>query len=298
MRFRSLKWGACLVIALFTGSTALHAEEYLFSAPPRGNAQEELDRYNPVLEFLSAKTGHTFRYQREDAWLTYQFNMLNNKYDLVFDGPHFVSWRIKERGHIPLLKLPVPHVWMVIVPNDSPAKTLDDLIAHEFCGHPTPNFGTLTFLSHYPNPVREPVLKRTLGWKHIYQAVADGKCASGVVPLANLKKFDPDGTHVKVLHQHKGYPNQAFTAGPRISRGLAEQITSLLQSAEGQAATQKLRDRYAGGKQLIPATIQEYAGISDVLADSYGYGTKFGDGYSNHLHSLADEMDGEKEDRR
>ncbi len=286
MRMRTI--GLSLLLIALT--TSVKAEDYLFSAPPRGKVADEQARYKPIAEFLTAKTGHTFRYQRESAWLTYQFNMLNNNYDLIFDGPHFVSWRIKERGHIPLLKLPVEHIWVVVVGKDSKLQTLDDLVAHSFCGHPTPNFATLTLLSHYPNPLREPILKRTLGWKHIYEGVVAGECDAGVVPLAGLKKFDPQRERVKVIHQHHPFPNQAFTAGPRIPRELAKQIVELLQSPEGQEATQNLRDRYTAGKQLVEATASEYAGISDILTNSYGYGSKFGDTYSTHLQNLAEEM--------
>ena len=76
----------------------------------------------------------------------------------------------------------------------------------------------------------------------------------------------------KVIHTHQPYPNQAFTAGPRISDAMKLRIQQALLSEEGQAAMSKLRQRFAAGEKLVPANDAEYDGISEVLDRAVGFG--------------------------
>jgi hypothetical protein len=46
------------------------------------------------------------RYEHPGNWLHYQRNLRNDMYDIVFDGPHFASWRMEHLEHDMLVKLP------------------------------------------------------------------------------------------------------------------------------------------------------------------------------------------------
>ena len=76
------------------------ANEYIFSAPPRGSAEKETKVYKPIAAYLSKMLGKKIVYQHPGNWLSYQQNMQLGRYDLVFDGPHFVSWRILKTNHV------------------------------------------------------------------------------------------------------------------------------------------------------------------------------------------------------
>jgi len=243
--------------------------EFVFSAPPRGSYSEEVALYQPIVEYLSRVTGRKFRYQYSDNWLSYSKDMTNGGYDLVFDGPAFNGWRMEKMSHTPLIKLPEDFVFVVIARKDNQQVTeLKQLAGRKVCVHAPPNLGTLTLLSQFDNPARQPSIVEIKGWDVAYQSVADGKCAGTVLPIKNMEKMDKG--LVKVLYKHRALPNQAFSAGPRIPAEMQARIKHALLSDEGRAATAKLRATYAG-KDFVPATAEEYAGLGMLLKDSLYY---------------------------
>jgi ABC-type phosphate/phosphonate transport system substrate-binding protein len=75
---------------------------------------------------------------------------------------------------------------------------------------------------------------------------------------------------VRVVYRHQAMPNQAFSAGPRIAPEMRSKIQQALLSAEGKAATAKLRAVYAG-KDFVTTKAEEYAGLGRLLKDSIYY---------------------------
>jgi len=240
--------------------------DYVFTAPPRENAAQGTKIYQPIADYLSQVTNQRFIYKHPQNWAEYSRNIQNNVYDLVFDGPHFVSWRIKNTQHDVLLKLPQLHVWRVIAKSDNVGmESLDDLVGEKVCAPKSPNFGMLTMMSHYSNPDKEPVHVITKSWNEAYNMVLQGDCVAAVIPKTNHKKFDPELLKTKSIHTHLPYPNQAITAGPRLGEDLKNKIANALLSEDGQKALSGLRNRYTRGSELVAAENEEYEGISLVL---------------------------------
>lgn len=243
--------------------------DFVFSAPPRGSYEEEVATYQPITEYLSKITGKRFVYKYSDNWLSYSRDMTNGVYDLVFDGPAFNGWRMDKMSHTPLVKLPEDFVFVVITRKDNAQITeLKQLAGRKVCAHAPPNLGTLTMLSQFDNPARQPVIQQVKGWDNNYRAMIEGKCAGTVVPIKNFEKNDKG--MAKILYRHRAMPNQAFSAGPRITPEMRSKIQQALLSQEGKSATAKLRSVYAG-KDFVPARAEEYAGLGRLLKDSLYY---------------------------
>ena len=253
-----------LVMSMAYSSIA--SADYLFTAPPRESVERGIEIYKPIADFLSKKTGETFIYRHPGDWTEYSRGMQNNEYDLAFDGPHFVSWRIKHISHDVMIKLPQLHIWRVVARSDnSRISTVEDLVDKKVCAPKSPNFGMLTMMSHFSNPDRQPIHVITKGWKDGFDGVVQGKCEATVLPKTNHRKFDPKLTKSKAVHTHLPYPNQAMTAGPKLSAALKERVRTALISEEGQEALSKLRERFTRGAHVVSAVNEEYEGISLVL---------------------------------
>ena len=254
------------LIMLISGYTNSARADYTFAAPPRESREKGIEIYKPIADFLSKQIGETFIYRHPGNWTEYSRAMQNEEYDLVFDGPHFVSWRIKNINHDVAIKLPQLHIWRVIVRSDNNnVNSMDDLVGRKICAPKSPNFGMLTMMSHYPNPDREPIHIVTKGWKDGFNAVVEGKCEATVLPKTNHRKFDPDFIQTRAIHTHLPYPNQAFTYGPRMSSELKSNVKNALLSRDGQESMKKLRERFTRGANLVSAENEEYEGISLVL---------------------------------
>jgi len=244
----------------------------VFSAPPRENPQEGARLYGPIAAYLSQRTGRRIVYRHPQNWLSYQNEMLKGSYDLVFDGPHFNSWRIAHLQHNALARIAERHAFVVIVrKSDTRASDLKDLSGQSICAMSPPNLGTLAIQAQFDNPVRQPRLTATTGWSAIYDGVASGHCTAGILPLANLDRYDQRRLTVREVFRTKVLPNQAFSAGPRISEEEQRKIATALLDAEGKRILQPLLNAYASSEGLVPAQKDDYTGVDAYLNTVWGF---------------------------
>jgi hypothetical protein len=263
-------------VATLSSTTATLAgtsgEPLVFSAPPRETERVGKEKYGPVANYLSTVLHRKVIYKYPGTWGVYRTEMLRGDYDIVFDGPHFISYRIDRLHHNALVTIPARHEFAVIVrAGEERFHRLDDLAGHTFCTHAPPNLGTLTLLSHFPNPARQPSIINTKGWTNIYQGVIGGRCEAGVIPMANLKNLDKTGKTTHVVFHSRIMPNQAFSAGPRVSLREQRTIARALVSDAATAPTAELRATYRVGDRFELANNKEFAGMDKYLRDQWGY---------------------------
>lgn len=245
----------------------------VFSAPPRETEEDGIRTYQPIAEYLSRIIGKTIVYKHPSDWLSYQTGMQRGSYDLVFDGPHFNSWRISRLQHNALVKIAGEHAFAVVVRKDNGSITnIKQLAGQTVCGMDPPSLGTLTVLNQFDNPTRQPLIINSMGWAKAYEGlVLDRKCNAAILPLESLKKFHDSENFVRVVYQSKALPNQAFSAGPRISRADQALIAAALISPEANHALSRLLAAYGDGQGLAYTSKEEYAGLDVYLKDSWGY---------------------------
>ncbi len=249
-----------------------NSSEYVFSAAPRESVEEGAKIYGPVAEYLSKVTGKKIVYKHPGTWGVYQGAMQHGGYDLVFDGPHFNGWRVSKIQHNMLVKVPGEHTFVALVKKENTRiQDIKQLAGYSICAHAPPNLGTLTLMEQFTNPARQPIILSTDGWKNIYDGLIAGKCAAAVVPLAKLEQFEKNGVKTRVVYRAKVLPDNAFSAGPRLNTEDQAKIVQALTSAEGSAATEALRQKYAAGKAFVQATNEEYASLAEFLRNEWGY---------------------------
>ncbi|MEK6550484.1 MAG: PhnD/SsuA/transferrin family substrate-binding protein [Pseudomonadota bacterium] len=252
------------------GNRAYLEPPLVLSAPPRETAEDGKSIYQPVAEYLSTVIGRRVVYQHPGSWGLYRTTMLRGGYDLVFDGPHFNSYRIEKLNHNVLVRIPAIHEFVVIARQGSEFRHMSDLAGRRICTHAPPNLGTLVLLSHFENPARQPVIRDTTGWNEIFTGVTSGRCDAGVMPLTNLKQFDPSN-RMTVLFKSKPMLNQALSAGPRLSSVEQNKISAALLSPEAAGPTARLRAEYKVGPSFAAATNRQYEGLSNYLRNEWGY---------------------------
>ena len=206
----------------------------VFAAPPRETSEQGKEIYQPIAEYLSKVIGKKIVYKYPGTWGVYRTEMLKGSYDLIFDGPHFNSYRMEKLNHNILVKIPERHEFAVIVRKEQKFSALSQMAGYTFCTHAPPNLGTLVLLSQFDNPARQPFIVNNLGWTKVYEGLAlKKKCVAAILPMANLEKFANSENLVHVLYKTKALPNQAFSAGPRTSPEDRAEIAAALISQEG-----------------------------------------------------------------
>ena len=249
------------------------SNELVLSAAPREEDDEAAALYGPLAEFMSKAIGRPVVFRYAGNWGVYQGLMQKGAYDLVFDGPHFNSWRVENARHNMLLKVPGEHVFVVVVKKDNDKiRELKQLAGRTLCAHAPPNLGTLTALNEFDNPARQPLIVNTDGWKNIYDGMLANKCVAATLPLKALEKFEKDGNQkTKIIFRGATLPDNALSAGPRVTPSEQEKIARALLSPEGEKATAKLRGKYAYNKPFVAANNKEFAGLGTYLKNEWGY---------------------------
>lgn len=259
-------------IALLGVWPPAHAD-LVFAAPPRETGAQGSVAYEPIAGFLAKLTGQKVVYTHSDNWLSYQSDMRKGAYDIVFDGPQFIAWRMARLQHVPLVKLPGQLSFVVIVKKgDLRIKTMGDLAGHTLCGFAPPNLATLTAQYEFPNPSRQPLIIETKSFKDAYNGVIAGKCTAAVLQAKLFKDLDAQAQAARVIFTSKPLPNQAFSAGPRVTAEMRAKIMQSLLSPEGRQATQALLEKFKA-TEWMSATPEEYQGLDVLLRDIWGFGS-------------------------
>ena len=248
-------------------------DELVLSAAPREDASEAERVYGPVAEYLSKVLDKKVVYKYPGNWGVYQGLMQKGAYDIVFDGAHFNSWRVDRAQHNVLLKVPGDHIFVVLVKKDNDRlREIRQIAGRALCAHAPPNLGTLTALKEFENPARQPIIINVDGWKEIYQGLIVGKCVAAVIPLKAFEKFEKDNGHqAKIIFRGATVPDNGLSAGPRLTQQDQQKLVQALLSPEGEKATAKLREKYAGNKSFIATTNKEFSGLSSYLKNEWGY---------------------------
>jgi len=245
----------------------------VLAAPPRDSAEEGVKRFGPIAEYLSQLLGRKVVYSHPTTWGGYQSDMQKDAYDLAFDGPHFVSWRVENLAHNVLVKLPGEPLYIVafVRRDNTRIQSLKQLAGQPVCAHAPPNLGTLMLLRAFDNPSRQPKIVVTEGFDKIYTGVLEGKCVAGIVPKKNLVKKDKDSALARVIYEHPPFPEQAFTAGPRLSVDEQAEIAVALMRLSAEIAFQDFREAYALKGPFVRASNTEYTGFGVYLKPVQGF---------------------------
>lgn len=244
----------------------------VLSAPPRESIEDGAKRFDPMADYLSRVLGRRVVYKHPGTWGGYQSDMQNGAYDIVFDGPHFVGWRVEKLGHNVLVKLPGEFLYVGFVRKDNTGiKDIKQLAGQPVCVHAPPNLGTLMLLSEFDNPSRQPVIVISEGYDKIYQGVTEGKCVAGMLPKVHLQKHDISGTYMRVFYSHRPIPEQALTAGPRLSADEQARIANALLTPGTEAVLAGFREAYAFGGWFVRASNKEYSGLGAYLRSIQGF---------------------------
>lgn len=260
-----------LFLLLLSTINGAFASELILTAPPRESMDAGKKLYDPVAKYLSTLLGRKVTYKHAKNWFKYQMDMRNNKYDIVFDGPHFISWRLKHLKHEVLVKLPGKLDFLLVADaNNSKLKKSKDLTGKYFCGISPPNLSSMSFLASFSNPVVQPRVKGIKGGMgKVFHAFENKECAAAMLRgsyyKTQLSQHKRD--QLKVLFRSRSLPNQAITASSRLSPKEKSKIKKGLLTDEGVAALQGVVARFAevDAHAFKKAKNSEYKGYNRYL---------------------------------
>jgi ABC-type phosphate/phosphonate transport system substrate-binding protein len=128
-------------------------------------------------------------------------------------------------------------------------------------------------LDQFQNPARQPRVEVVRGFKNVYSAMVKKECDAAVIPAKIYMKLNNKDEQklTQILFKSTGLPHQAISVAAVISADVQQEIQASLLSPAGIIATEKLRKRFAGGKEMISTNTAEYEGFGFLLSDYWGF---------------------------
>ncbi len=247
--------------------------DLILTSPPRESLANGKKQYVPIANLLTKVLGEKVIYKQAKGWLFYQRDMREDKYDIIFDGPHFISWRIKRFGHIPVAKLPGYLRFIVVMKKGETGfgghviNSLEDLVNQPVCGLAPPNLAALTVLAQYKNAISLPdIISVKGGMNGAYKSFKRGKCKAVILRdkyfIKKVPKKEREG--LVTLFRSGKIANQGITVSRRVTAAQRAKIITAL-THETPATMPTLR-RFAGkAKKFIPATANDYKNYYKLL---------------------------------
>jgi len=262
-----------LLLALLAVSSLGFAKRtILFSTPPTQSYEVTMKRYGPLADFLTKKLGRKVKLVPAANFIDYSQAMLENRYDLIFDGPHFIGWRIIKQNHYAIAKLPGKLNFAIIVKKGSSISHYKKLAGKRVCGVGSPNLMTLGMLDLFPNPASVPVVVPSRGFKGALKCVKAGNAVAAVVPAKFWKKRPPKvKASFKVLFISPIlWPPRGFSIGDRVDSQTQQRIHDLLLSPEATKAAKNILKRYKSNR-FVGANNKEYRSLNKLLRPIWGF---------------------------
>ena len=273
MPHKDLLKGAAAVLALMVATSA--SADLVLSTQPRGPHSEVDKPFEELAAYLSQATGTTVTYKYIDTWLAYAIEMQKGRFDIVFDGPAFVSWRMLHRDHEVLVKVagaPGRHV-VAVRKENAKFKTIHDLAGHRICGRPTPNLSSLVMLNEFPNPSRQPLIVPAESYDDAFEKMMENRCAGAVVSESKFKKLNEKDVARAVIVTEP-LPKQAISAGPDVTPEQKRKIHEALAAPDAEKYLGTFLKKYADGKPFEAADPAAYRDHHILLKNEWGFGEK------------------------
>lgn len=268
--------GLISVMGLLWGNPVYAANKDIisFTTAPTQSLKKTKDLYGPLVEYLAKTTGENIKLVPARNFLEYTSKMRKGEYDIVFDGPHFVSWRMNRVNHVPVARLPGKLVFGAIVKDGGVINNINQLVGKKVCAVNSPNLATLMVLDSFPNPVQQPVIVSARSFKDAFKCLKAGKGQAAFLPMGFWKKFKKkgktDGLRVLYTTKKKPLPTRTFSISQRLDAVTRSNIQKALLNTEGEAGAQPLLKRF-NRKKFVDAPSSEFKGLSRLLLSVWGF---------------------------
>ena len=243
--------------------------DLVFSISPQPNSQQVEQMYAPLVQYMEKVLGDRIVFDYPQNWKEYSRNMRSGRYDIVFDAPHFSSWRIKNIKHTPVARLP-GQLGHVIVTNsfNTSIRKLRDLVGVTICSAASPSLSNMTVYRLFENPVHMPLIQEIEGDSiQLYAALRGGVCDAAVLRDAEYEQLRPSLRQaLRVVVRSEPVPERTITVSDRLAQKKAL-LAQMLTSNEGAKAAESVLRQFGKKEQnFVRVKPAEYRDLDDMLS--------------------------------
>jgi len=255
-----------IVLLCMLAPTA-QAATYTFVVQPILPPDRTMEAFTPLTNYLSEKTGHTFKLVTALNFLSYWQNMKKGgKYDFMLDAAHLTDYRIQRMNYKVLAKRADAVSYTLVTGEEADVLDPEELIGKSLATIGSPSLGMLRLEEMFPNPLRQPVIVEVDNSLDSIQKVLSGEVASAIVPTPLVGGF-PELLTIVTTEQ---VPHIAISAAPNVPADVQSAVKSLLLNSNKTPEGQKMLSDI-NFPSFEPTDSASYNGYSAVLEGVWGY---------------------------
>ena len=259
----------CLLAAAmaFTAAPALAANYTLAVEPNYPPAQAE-QVYQPLLDYLSASTGHTFRLKTSANYhVDWRDLRAGMKVDFAFEEAHFAGYRMGRLGFTPLVRTLEPTRYSLLADAMVAEEGTSGLIGRPVVSMPSPSMGYLLMLEIYRNPIAAPEIKSVgTGWRDGVEMIFSQETDAAMVPNYIAQLYP----NLVVVSESREFIGRTLSAAGTVPSDVQDAVEeAMLKLHEDPGSYEVLVE--LGATQFVDAPAQEYTESESLLAGVFGY---------------------------
>ncbi len=256
----------CTVLATIAG--AAQAATYTIAIEPTYPPEQAREVYKPLLDYLGKSTGHTFNLVAPRNYHFHWRDIRNNaKVDFTFEEAHFVDYRARRNGFVPLARLAEPSSYTLLASTEHADRGMDGLVGYRVVCMPSPSLGFALLAEMFKNPLAQADIRsEASSWRDGVEMVFSGEAEGAMVPTFLAQQYP----NLVAVQTSREFPGAAVSASPDVPEDVREAVkTALLAMHEDAGLYTVLTD--IGATRFEPASIEDYRGSEAMLKAFFGY---------------------------
>lgn len=258
---------AIFTLLLSVTSGAVSAADYFLSVQPVLPADQIQKNYQPLVKFLSEKTGHNIQVKTYRNFLTYWARMQKARdMHFILDAAHFTDFRVKRKNYRVLAKFPDTVSFTVVTGEDTFVFDMEELISKRIATMAPPGMGAVRLNSMFPNPVRLPFYIEASNSVEAVNKVLDGSVDAAIIPSPLVGNYE----NLNSITSTDPVPHMALSASSEVPAEVAMAVKQALLDAsrteQGKKMLEEMKIEY-----FEDANAEVYAGYADLLDGIFGY---------------------------
>lgn len=257
-----------LTVAMaFAAAPAMAANYTLAVEPNYPPAQAEMV-YQPLLDYLSASTGHTFKLKTSANYHVYWRDLrAGMKVDFAFEEAHFAGYRMGRLGFTPLVRTAEPTRYSLVADSMIAEEGTAGLIGRPVVSMPSPSMGYLLMLEIYRNPIAAPEIKSVgTGWRDGVEMIFSQETQAAMVPNYIAQLYP----NLVVVSESREFVGRTLSAAGTVPSDVQDAVAeAMLKLHEDPGSYEVLVE--LGASSFVDAPASDYTKSESLLAGVFGY---------------------------
>jgi hypothetical protein len=265
-----LSQGLAALICTMLAAPAM-AANYTLAVEPNYPPAQAQQVYKPLLDYLSASTGHTFTLKTATNYHVYWRDLRSGaKTDFAFEEAHFTNYRAERMGFTPLVRVSEATRYSLLADAPVAAGGTTGLIGYRVVSMPAPSMGYLLLGELYKNPIAQPEVRSVAAnWRDGVEMVFSQETEAAMVPNYIAQVYP----NQVVVSESAEYTGRALSAGGTVPAEVRTAVANaMLKLHQDDSLYEVLVE--LGASQFVETTAAEYAGAERLLRGVFGYKAK------------------------